>query len=68
LFSKNLNHDLMVGINYKINLIMYYYLSCAYPQYGGDKRVTKENATNTDYFIKIIIETVQQRILVTGFF
>jgi len=23
LFSVNLNHDLMVGINYKINLIMY---------------------------------------------
>jgi len=26
----------MVGINYKITLIMYYYLSCAYPQHGGD--------------------------------
>jgi len=29
----------MVGIDYKINLIMYYYLSCAYPQHGGDERV-----------------------------
>jgi len=29
----------MIGINYKINLIMYYYLSCAYPQHGGDERV-----------------------------
>jgi len=33
----NLNHDLMVGINYKINLIMYYYLSCSYPPHGGMK-------------------------------
>jgi len=39
LFSVNLNHDVMVGINYKINLITYYYLSCAYPQHGGDERV-----------------------------
>jgi len=29
----------MVAINYKINLIMYYYWSCAYPQHGGDERV-----------------------------
>jgi len=27
----------MVGINYKINLIMYYYLSCSYPQHEGVK-------------------------------
>jgi len=38
-FKVNLYHDLMVGINYKINLIMYYCLSCAYPQHGGDERV-----------------------------
>jgi len=29
----------MVGINYKINLIIYYYLSCANPQLEGDERV-----------------------------
>jgi len=29
----------MVGINYKINLIMYYYFSCTYHQHGGDERV-----------------------------
>jgi len=29
----------MVGINYKINLIMHYYLPCAYSQHGGDERV-----------------------------
>jgi len=38
-FSVNLNHDLMVGINYNINLTMSYYLSCAYPQHEGDERV-----------------------------
>ena len=38
-FSVNVNHDLMVGINYKINVVMHYYLSCAYPQHGGDERV-----------------------------
>jgi len=37
LFTVNLNHDLMVGMNYKINLITYYYLSCAYPQHRGDE-------------------------------
>ena len=57
----NLNHDLMVGSNFKSNLIMYYYLSCACPQHGGDERVITKNATNTDYFFKIMIETVQQR-------
>jgi len=49
----------MVDINYKINLITY--LSCAYPQHGGDERVITRKCTNTDYFFKIIIETVQQR-------
>jgi len=29
----------MAGVNYKNNLIMYYYLFCAYPQHGGDERV-----------------------------
>jgi len=51
----------MVGSNFKSNLIMYYYLSCACPQHGGDERVITKNATNTDYFFKIMIETVQQR-------
>jgi len=37
----NLNHDLMVGINCKINLITY--LSCAYPQHCGDERVITRN-------------------------
>jgi len=29
----------MVGLNYKINLTMHYYLSSAYPHHGGDERV-----------------------------
>ena len=35
---------------------MYYYLSCAYPQHGGDERVITKKATNTDYFFKIIMK------------
>jgi len=32
----------MVGIICKINLIMHYYLSCAYPQHGGMKEYHKK--------------------------
>ena len=54
LYSFNFKHDLTIGIKYKINLIMYF--ACAYPQHEGGEGVMQ---LNTDYFFKILIETVQ---------